>query len=450
MSTYVASGVGSLSVCPFPSKLFCCFFVSISFHPLLGNHDGQKGIGAGPRSSQLEQIMTQFACSVILHASAIRLCWRSIKAANKWSASDPRRPSLAFDDVEIPQLWTLLAFHTVYAGVAERLVSWLPFYYYGKMLLLLATFIPGTRFPNFWFTELLVPSIIQLHAALDLDWRTHLVHQLRYLPLLLVDLLFVPGILGETNDDSGDETERRDQHTGTSSTSSASAAAAEAEVDASELQSPSKSRSRIAASGLKLRTFSREHTFRTPSKLSASLRGRNVLESLAATPTISSLLPRTPATAATAHGNRSRRRRRRTPHEKFRKVLCGDENIRIRDFLFDLNMPLETRGSEEGGYLYGERRGVVASRSADRDGEERHRKKEAQNRRRRRTFGGVLMRSEDFLASFVKGEENQVDEESTNATKRVGRNGNSNGSSAGSTTVRRSRRIAKKQEQSET
>ena len=318
------------------------------------------------------------------------------------------------------------------------------------MLLLLATFIPGTRFPNVWFTELLVPSIIQLHAALDLDWRTHLVHQLRYLPLLLVDLLFVPGILGETNDDSGDETERRDQHTGTSSTSSASAAAAEAEVDASELQSPSKSRSRIAASGLKLRTFSREHTFRTPSKLSASLRGRNVLESLAATPTISSLLPRTPATAATAHGNRSRRRRRRTPHEKFRKVLCGDENIRIRDFLFDLNMPLETRGSEEGGYLYGERRAVVASRSADRDGEERHRKKEAQNRRRRRTFGGVLMRSEDFLASFVKGEENQVDEESTNATKRVGRNGNSNGSSAGSTTVRRSRRIAKKQEQSET
>ena len=148
--------------------------------------------------------MTQFACSVILHASAIRLCWRSIKAANKWSASDPT--SLAFDDVEIPQLWTLLAFHTVYAGVAERLVSWLPFYYYGKMLLLLVTFVvPGTRFPNYWFTELLVPSIIKLHAALDLDWRTYLVHQLRYLPLLLLDLLFVPGILGDTNDDDGDD-----------------------------------------------------------------------------------------------------------------------------------------------------------------------------------------------------------------------------------------------------
>lgn len=397
--------------------------------------------------------MTQFACSVILHASAIRLCWRSIKAANKWSASDPT--SLAFDDVEIPQLWTLLAFHTVYAGVAERLVSWLPFYYYGKMLLLLVTFVvPGTRFPNYWFTELLVPSIIKLHAALDLDWRTYLVHQLRYLPLLLLDMLFVPGILGDTNDDDGDEAERRDQHTGTRSTSSASvsAAAAEAEVDASELQSPSKSRSRIVASGLKLRTFSREHTFRTPSKLSASLRRRNVLEPLAATPTISSLLPRTPATAATAHGNRSRRRRHRTPHEKFRKVLCGDENIRIRDFLFDLNMPI--RGSEEAGYLYGERQGVVVSRSADRDGEERHRKKEAESRRRRRTFGGALMRSEDFLASFAKGDENQVGEESTNdATKRVGRNGNSNGSSvssAGRTTARRSRRIAKKQKQSET
>mmetsp|Transcript_27988 Transcript_27988/g.80900 ORF Transcript_27988/g.80900 Transcript_27988/m.80900 type:complete len:390 (-) Transcript_27988:1250-2419(-) len=389
--------------------------------------------------------MTQFACSVILHASVLRLCWRSIKAAK--SASDPLGPdppssspsfALLFD-VEIPQLWTLLAFHTIYAGIVECLVSWLPFYYNAKMLLLLVTFIPGTRFPNYWFTSFLVPGINKLHAALDLDadWRTYLVHQLRYLPLLLLDLLFVPGILGDAKDNADGDEAGRDQRTGTSS-------GAEAEVDASELQSPSKSRSRLVASGLQLRNFSREHGSQTPAKFSPSPRKKIELESPAATPTISSLLPRTPATTTTSHGNRSRRRRRRTMNEKFRKVLCGDENIRIRDYLFDLDMPLEVRGGEEVGYLNEERRRRVVVSSADTDGDERRRKQEARNRRRRRTFGGALMRGEELLASSTtKGEANKVGEESTSTKRANGDDGNGN---SVSTTVRRSRRIANKKE----
>ena len=388
--------------------------------------------------------MTQVACSVILHASTLRLCWRTIKATktdqNTCNSHDdqPLLQSASSLDEEIPQLWTLLACHTIYAGVLESLVSWVPFYYYAKMLLLLVTFIPGTRFPNYWFECWLVPGIDRLHSALDVDWRTHLMHQLRYLPLLLLDLLFVPGILGD-GDDDGTEAARRDH-----------LVAEEEAVDATELQSPSKSRSRLLASGLQLRNFSKEHASWTPSapKLSSSLlsmtpRKKIVLESPTATPTMRSLLAQTPA--ETTKAERSRRRRRRTMNEKFRKVLCGDENIRIRDYLFDLDMPSlpAMQGGEEGGHLSGEGRRKVVVSSADRDGDERRRKQSEQNRRRRRTFGGTLMRREEFLSSAITGDPRNEGGNS-DGNNSLG-DGDNIGSGSASTTVRQSRRIAKKQ-----
>lgn len=387
--------------------------------------------------------MTQFACSVILHASTLRLCWRTIKATNgNKPATDPQddgQPPLQSSssvDEEIPQLWTLIACHTIYAGVLECLISWLPLYYYVKMLLLLVTFIPGTRFPSYWFECCLVPGIDRLHSALDVDWRTYLTHQLRYLPLLILDLLFVPGILGDGNDD-GTEAAGRDH------------LAEEEAVDASELQSPSKLRSRLVASGLQLRNFSKEHAPWTPSavKLSSSLssmtpRKKIVLASPTETPTMRSLLAQTPATTK---ADRSRRRRRRTMNEKFRKVLCGDENIRIRDYLFDLDMPSlpAMQGDEEGGRLSGEGRRRVVVSSADRDGDERRRKQNEQNRRRRRTFGGTLMRREEFLSSSISGD---VRKEGGNSDGNNSLGGGDNtGIGSASTTVRRSKRIAKKQ-----
>ena len=394
--------------------------------------------------------MTQFACSVILHASTLRLCWRTIKATNNNRPSTDPKNSQADDqplllpslDEEIPQLWTLIACHTIYAGVLECLVSWLPFYYYAKMLLLLVTFIPGARFPNFWFESCLVPGIDRLHSALDVDWRTYLTHQLRYLPLLLLDLLFVPGILGDGGDDEGTEAARRDHPV-----------AEEEAVDASELQSPSKSRSRLVASGLQLRNFSRGHAPWTPSvaRLSSSLssmtpRKRIVLESPAATPSMRSLLVQTPATrtCTTTKVDRSRRRRRPTMNEKFRKVLCGDENIRIRDYLFDLDMPsLPAMGGEEGGRLSGEGRRRVVVSSADRDGDERRRKQNEQNRRRRRTFGGTLMRREEFLSSLTSGN-SRKEGGNLEANNSLG-GADTTGIESASTTVRRSKRIAKKQ-----
>ena len=258
-------------------------------------------------------------------------------------------------------------------------------------------------------------------------------HQLRYLPLLLLDLLFVPGILLGDGDDDGTEAAAGRDHL----------VAEEEALDATELQSPSKSRSRLVASGLQLRNFSREHASlwtpsvaRLSSLSSPTPRKKIVLESPTAAPTVRSLLAQTPAT--TTKVDRSRRRRRRTMNEKFRKVLCGDENIRIRDYLFDLDMPSSlpaVLGGEEGGCLSGEGRRRVVVSSADRDGDERRRKQNEQNRRRRRTFGGTLMRREEFLSSSISGD-----------SRKEGVNTNSESAFA---TVRRSKRIAKNREQSD-
>ena len=265
-------------------------------------------------------------------------------------------------------------------------------------------------------------------------------HQLRYLPLLLLDLLFVPGILLGDGDDDGTEAAAGRDHL----------VAEEEALDATELQSPSKSRSRLVASGLQLRNFSRGHAPWTPSvaRLSSSLssmtpRKKIVLESPAATPSMRSLLAQTPATntRTTTKVDRSRRRRRPTMNEKFRKVLCGDENIRIRDYLFDLDMP--SLPAIESGRFSGEGRRRVVVSSADRDGDERRRKQNEQNRRRRRTFGGTLMRREEFLSSSISGD-SRKEGGNSDGDKSLG-GGDNTGSGSASTTVRRSRRIAKKQ-----
>lgn len=254
--------------------------------------------------------MTKTACLLIIHCSALSLCWRSIKAIKSASGADPRSI-----DAEIPQLWAIIAFHGLYTGIVEVLVSWLPFYYYIKMILLAVTFFPGTRFPAYWFDCFLVPGIDRLHSALDIDWRQYLVNQAKYLPLLLMDLLFLPGVLNDREETSAIE----------------GRAVGEANSNLSPpLQSPSAARSRIVASSLHLRNFSREYGC-SPAK--ATPRKRLVDLSLE-TP-----LKGGQTSFNTVSSRRSRRRRRRTMNEKVRKVLCGDENIRIRDFLFDLDMP---------------------------------------------------------------------------------------------------------------
>jgi len=310
--------------------------------------------------------MTKAACLLILHCSTLRLCWRSIKAVKSTTGAGPRSI-----DAEIPQLWALIAFHALYAGIAEVLFSWLPFYFYIKMILLAVTFFPGTKFPAYWFDCLLVPGIDKLHAVLDFDWRQYLVNQAKYLPLLLFDMLFVPGILNEKKGDSAAE----GRGVGGANNSSL------------PLQSPSATRSRIVASSLHLRNFSRDHGG-TPGKGASCTR---LPDTSPATPLLAGQTP-----ADTTSTKRRRRRRRRTMNETVRKVLCGDENIRVRDYLFDLDMPASPPPGSKGlppskgvEVVQVAKRPVISS--ASRESDERQQEKDVLSRtRRRRTFGGAI------------------------------------------------------------
>lgn len=301
------------------------------------------------------------------------------------------------------------------------------------MILLAVTFFPGTRFPAYWFNSLLVPGIDRLHAALDFDWKQYLVHQAKYLPLLLLDMLFVPGILSDEEEKNGlsgvDKIALEEGHE---------------EEAASSLQSPSTARSRIVASGLQLRNFSREHG--TPAKHSPRKRIAEM------SPALPVPVVRTPVT--TTGATNRRRRRRRTMNEKVRKVLCGDENIRIRDFLFDLDMP-SVPTSNGGAQISpnGEiARGVVVS-SANRESDRRQERRDARNcERRRRTFGGAVGRN-DFLRLAGEGckpnERNVVPEGTPNerdlqVEEEANGENNQGTSNSSNITVRRSKRIAKR------
>ena len=141
--------------------------------------------------------MTRKACEAIVHVGTICLSWRSIKTLKRESNRM---------NIEILQLWSLLALHKVYIRFGfESFISWFPFYYYFKMIILVVTFIPGANFPNFWFETILLPAIRNIHQFLNLDidldlhryfdwinWtRTHAI----LFPFLLIDYIFIPGLL---------------------------------------------------------------------------------------------------------------------------------------------------------------------------------------------------------------------------------------------------------------
>lgn len=168
--------------------------------------------------------MTKIACKLVLNAGTIRLVWRSIKSlknihgdgstvtertiARDGSKNIPalrngwqRQSSDGAMDEEILQLWSLLACHQalcVYLPFEAIMSTFIPFYFHIKFLVLLITFIPGTKFPNFWFYTVLVPGMDYVHDLLDVDYRyviQSMVDEIHALPLQLIDLLFLPGQL---------------------------------------------------------------------------------------------------------------------------------------------------------------------------------------------------------------------------------------------------------------
>jgi hypothetical protein len=163
--------------------------------------------------------MTRAACELILRVSTFGLVWRSVKdlkriteaqaaaaaakneqtASSSSSINDDPGEYMELHDWEILQLWALYAFHTlyIYSGL-EWFVSFVPLYYYMKMILLVITFlIPNTKFANFWFELLLVPMMQRVHEILNLDWKTLLYQEMILLPWQILDLFLLPGLMSD-------------------------------------------------------------------------------------------------------------------------------------------------------------------------------------------------------------------------------------------------------------
>jgi len=137
---------------------------------------------------------TSKACGLVLRISMMCLSWRSIKSL--------KRPSHEME-LEVLQLWSLIAFHKIYTQMGlEYFFSFIPFYYYFKMGLIIVTFcIPATRFPNFWFETILVPMMKGAHrwttevivtiGDTDVDaWVNWLIVEIKALPWRVFDLVF--------------------------------------------------------------------------------------------------------------------------------------------------------------------------------------------------------------------------------------------------------------------
>lgn len=416
--------------------------------------------------------MTRAACDLILRISTLGLAWRTVKALKRngsykhtQSNADGHHIEI---DWEILQLWALYAFHVlyVYSGL-EWFASFLPLYYYFKMILLVITFlIPNTKFANFWFELVLVPMMQRIHGLLNFDWKGFIRKESFLLPWQFLDLFILPGLISDEEAKAVMKLRQQQLEKALNSTHSFSvvenaATGKEATIDAMDLEnddaklrnenilnvetsapSPSNSnepvtrspdtprrtrlrpstapspqsssftspvaRSRVAASSLHLRKFSQDHNISSRTDLrptpespqrrtksipapdqatpKASITTRKSRKPLAADPstktsawprrkqssnrppsvafkqTKTSLLsqtsksPKRPVKSSSRLNPETRSQRdknilyfddddtvsissRRSMGNSVRKFITGDDNIRIRDFLFDLELP---------------------------------------------------------------------------------------------------------------
>ena len=259
--------------------------------------------------------MTRAACELILRISTVCLAWRTIKALKR---TGTKRHGLQNNsnvdhveiDWEILQLWALYALHVLYVSSgAEWFISFFPLYYYLKMIILLITAIPATKFPNFWFEIALVPMMQRAHELLNVDWKGFLEKEVVLLPWQILDLFILPGLISDAEAmivkklreeqlrealalaaqhtfvyESNDEDVDDKPTPTTTTTTSKDSPRSEPSSKPSPEKSPSPSRrrvkvppiplssitlpvarSRVAASSLHLRKFSIEHRHSAPS-----------------------------------------------------------------------------------------------------------------------------------------------------------------------------------------
>jgi len=407
--------------------------------------------------------MTRAFCQLIIHFSTICLSWRSIKALQQQSreknalsaavaGKDENNAqnitttnNVLIMDMEILQLWALYALHKIYVELGvEYIVSYIPFYYYIKMLVLLATVIPRTKVPSLWFTTVLVPMMKKCHEMLNVDWGEIIWREIVLLPWRILDITIIPGVLGshgsheeelkmlrrdqllrsfseepqqqETFTDNVDvntienensrlkprEKRLKSKYTSMNNTPPSSQHQSKHRRrkqtnSEGSVRSPI-ARSRVAASSLHLRKFSREHTdtqseqqeqeafSASRRRTSTSVRRNNHLSphksSIASRPSnmedkgstpprryrtsrTSSTPTRTPPTRRKKiqkssgfkksksiqsfinespspnndKKNENKKKGRKSLNQQLRNFIIGDSNIRLRDYLFDLNLP---------------------------------------------------------------------------------------------------------------
>lgn len=131
--------------------------------------------------------MTKAACKLILRIGSVSLSWRTFKSLKRLG-KDCNGNDIEW---EILQLWSLYTFQILFSRM-EWIALFIPFYYYFKMILLIATFLPGTRFPNYWFEIILVPLMHHAHSVLNYDWKGFK-KEVILLPYQLIDLFLLPG-----------------------------------------------------------------------------------------------------------------------------------------------------------------------------------------------------------------------------------------------------------------
>lgn len=127
------------------------------------------------------------ACQLTLVLFILTLCWRSIKCLSRSSTEM---------DLKILQLWSLVAFHKIYTYTGiEWILSFVPFYYYVKFILIVITILP-LNFAPFWFESVLVPVMRTTHWILDIEWK-YIRREIILLPWRIIDLAMFPGLLSD-------------------------------------------------------------------------------------------------------------------------------------------------------------------------------------------------------------------------------------------------------------
>jgi len=176
--------------------------------------------------------MTRAACNLLLHLATVRQCWRSIQALRQPSqdvgsiqdslestnkdedlhsaSSSSTSTALLVRDVSLLHFWALLAFHAVYIQTGlERILSFVPFYYYIKLILILITVQPETGFARYWFETCLIPLMDHIHSMLDMDWKTFLRQEMILFPYTILHAILFPGLF--TLDDISEDNEEEQQ-----------------------------------------------------------------------------------------------------------------------------------------------------------------------------------------------------------------------------------------------